>query len=150
MAATKSAIYGVNHMNSNVPTRLNIIWERAVRLAFTVPPIEASSAVVVEPILVPNRIGMAPVSPMILLTPSGPAVAARFWSTAIDAELLWTTVVMTAPTMIPRNGMSATLSISCENIWLCASGSIAAAIILSPEKSIPKANIACPKSVIFS
>ena len=75
---TKSAIYGVNHINISVPTTLNIVCDIAVLLAFTVPPIDASSAVVVEPILVPNSIGIAPARPMILVTPSGPAVAARF------------------------------------------------------------------------
>ena len=78
IAATNLAIKGVNHMKMSVPTTLNIIWESAVRLAFMLPPIEASRAVVVEPIFVPNRIGIAPARPIRLLTPSGPAVLARF------------------------------------------------------------------------
>ena len=52
--------------------------EIAVLLALVVPPIEARSAVVVDPIFVPNKIGIAPTSPIKLDTPSGPAVAAKF------------------------------------------------------------------------
>ena len=70
-----------------VPDKLNIICATAVLFAFTEVPIEAKTAVIVVPILSPNNIGRDPARPK-RLAPSGPACDARFWSTAMVAELL--------------------------------------------------------------
>ena len=92
-------------MNSSEPEILKILCDNAVRCAFFDCPMQANSAVMVVPILSPNRIGIAPSKPRILLTPSGPAVEAKFCSTAMVAELLCTTTVIKVPTSTPKTGI---------------------------------------------
>ena len=72
-----------------LPVILNTLWATAVRFAFLDWPIDANKAVIVVPILSPNKIGNAPWRPMILL-PSTPAWAAKFCNTAIVALELCT------------------------------------------------------------
>ena len=45
------------------PTKLNVTWAAAVRLAATLAPKAAITAVIVVPILSPKRIGKAAASP---------------------------------------------------------------------------------------
>ena len=122
----------------------------AVLLALMEPPIAARTAVIVVPMLEPYRIGIAPASPRILVTPSGPAVAARFWTTAITAEELCTTTVITVPNRTPRTGESCTCSIKSTNTGASAKGFIVSPIILIPTNSIPNPMIVCPKSITIS
>ena len=73
-------------MKISVPPKLNIVCATAVLLAFTDAPTDAIRAVIVVPILLPNKIGKAPVNPITDVTPSGPGVAAKFCRTAITAD----------------------------------------------------------------
>ena len=60
-----------------LPVMLKTLWATAVLLAFLDCPMDAKSAVMVVPMLSPRRMGMAPASPITLLTPSGPAWDAK-------------------------------------------------------------------------
>ena len=59
--------------------------------------------------------GLMKLPPMMLVTPSGPAVDARFCRTAIVAELLCTTTVMHVPSSTPSTGISCTCIIRSTN-----------------------------------
>lgn len=53
-------------INNSDPTTLNNTWKKAARLAGTVPPNEANTAVIVVPMLLPKRNGKAidkPIAP---------------------------------------------------------------------------------------
>ena len=65
-------------INTQVPVILKMLCAIAVRCAFFVCPIDARMAVIVVPMLSPRRIGIAPVRPMTLLTPSAAGWAAKF------------------------------------------------------------------------
>ena len=68
------AAYGFTRKRNKIaPDILNTQCAKAVLLASFDCPIDASTAVIVVPILSPRRIGIAPASPMMLVTPSGPA-----------------------------------------------------------------------------
>ena len=84
-----------------LPVILKILCASAVLLAFLDCPMDANNAVIVVPMLSPNKIGIAPARPITLVTPSGPGCDAKFCSTAIVAELLCTTSVITAPSRTP-------------------------------------------------
>ena len=103
-----------------LPVILNTLCATAVHFAFFDCPIDASNAVIVVPILSPRRIGIAPASPITLVTPSGPACEAKFWSTAIVAELLCTTIVIIIPRITPSTGRSFTFDMSSINTGLDA------------------------------
>ena len=62
----------INQINRKHPLTLKIQCAAAVLLAFLGCPMLASTAVIVVPILSPSRIGIAPVRPITLLTPSAP------------------------------------------------------------------------------
>ena len=64
-------------INTQVPVILKKLCAIAVRFASLDCPMDARSAVIVVPILSPSKIGIAPVSPITLLTPSGPAWEAK-------------------------------------------------------------------------
>ena len=73
MYCTNLANHGIIHTKTKLPLMLKMLCAIAVRLAFFDWPIDARSAVIVVPMLSPSRIGIAPVRPITLVTPSGPA-----------------------------------------------------------------------------
>ena len=137
-------------MNSRHPDTLKMQCATAVRFASLFCPMLAKSAVIVVPILSPRRIGIAPVNPNILVTPSGPAWAAKFCNTAIVALLLCTTRVINVPTKTPSTGIFDTFAIKSVNTGLDASGFITSPIVSIPRNNRPKANIVCPILFTFS
>ena len=141
---------GITSKNTALPVILNTLCATAVLLAFLDCPIEASNAVIVVPMLSPNRIGIAPLRPITLVTPSAAGCDAKFCSTAIVAELLCTTSVMTAPNTTPSTGISDTLPIRSMNTGLLASGFITLPMISIPSNNKPKEKITLPISVTFS
>ena len=75
---TNLANNGMINTKTILPLILNILCAIAVLLAFFDCPIEANRAVIVVPMLSPSRIGIAPVSPITLVTPSGIGCDAKF------------------------------------------------------------------------
>ena len=145
-----SSAYGwINQIKIMLPLILNIQCARAVRLASLLCPRLASNAVIVVPILSPNRIGIAPARPRIL-APFGPACSAKFCKTAMVAELLCTTSVINVPTQTPRIGISATFAIIAVKTGLPASGFITSPIVSIPKKRTPNAKTVCPMFFTFS
>ena len=133
-----------------LPVILKILCASAVLLAFLDCPMDANNAVIVVPMLSPNKIGIAPARPITLVTPSGPGCDAKFCSTAIVAELLCTTNVITAPSITPSTGISATFAISSTKIGLFASGFITLPMISMPSNNRPKEKITRPTFFTFS
>ena len=131
------------------PVILNTLCAIAQRFASLDWPILANNAVMVVPILSPSRIGIAPTNP-ITLAPSGPACDAKLCSTAIVAELLCTTSVISIPTPTPSTGMWLTFSIILINTGLVASGFMTSPIISIPTNNKPNAKIVWPINFIFS
>ena len=84
---------------------------------------------------------IAPASPSILVTPSGPGWEAKFCSTAMVALLLCTTSVISVPTATPSTGICATRSIRSVNTGLDASGFITSPIVSIPRNRRPNAKI---------
>ena len=147
---TKAVKTGIINRNTMLPVILNTLWATAVRFAFLDCPIDARSAVMVVPMLSPKRIGIAPARPITLLTPSGPAWDAKFWSTAIVAELDWTTRVIRSPTSTPSTGTWDTFPIRLIKKGLPARGFITLPIISIPSNSSPKEKITRPIFFSFS
>ena len=147
---TKEASTGIKHKNTILPVILKILWATAVLFAFLDCPMDANSAVMVVPILSPSRIGIAPVRPMTLLTPSGPAWDAKFCSTAMVAELLCTTRVIVIPSSTPNTGTCVTLPIRSRKNGLEASGFMTFPIISIPSNNKPKEKTTIPIFLIFS
>ncbi len=145
-----SAAYGFTRKRNKIaPEILNTQCANAVLLASFGCPIDAITAVMVVPILSPRRIGIAPVRPIILVTPSGPACDAKFCNTAIVALLLCTTSVISAPTATPRTGMCDTFPIISTKNALDARGFITSPIVSIPRNKRPNANIVCPIFLTF-
>jgi len=147
---TNFANHGTRKIKTQLPLILKILCAIAVRFAFLDCPIDARSAVIVVPILSPRRIGIAPVSPITLLTPSGPACDAKFCRTAIVAELLCTTNVMTAPSTTPRTGMDETFPIRSTKTGLPAKGFMTSPMISIPSNKSPNEKITIPIFLTFS
>ena len=150
MKRTNPARTGIKNRNTILPVILKILWATAVLFAFLDCPMDANSAVMVVPMLSPRRIGIAPVSPMTLLTPSGPAWEAKFWSTAMVAELLCTTRVIIMPSNTPRTGIWVTCPMRFKKNGLEASGFITFPMISIPSNNKPKEKITIPMFLIFS
>ena len=129
---------------------MKMVCAIAVLLASRLCPSDASSAVMVVPILSPRRIGIAPTSPRILVTPSTPGWAAKFCRTAIVALLLCTTSVIAVPSRSPSTGIPDTFPIRSVNTGLDASGFITSPMVSMPRNNKPNANIVCPILLIRS
>ena len=139
-----------NQINKKQPEILKIQCATAVLFASFDCPILARSAVIVVPILSPKRIGIAPASPSILVTPSGPGWEAKFCKTAIVALLLCTTSVINVPTATPSTGICATRPIKSVNTGLDANGFMTSPIVSIPRNKRPKAKIVWPILFTFS
>ncbi|CUQ11202.1 Uncharacterised protein [Bacteroides xylanisolvens] len=87
---------------------------------------------------------------MTLLTPSAAGWAAKFCSTAIVAELLCTTSVITPPRSTPKTGVEETSAIRSTKTLLPASGFITCPMISIPSKSSPKEKMTMPIFFSFS
>ena len=139
-----------NQIKRKQPEILKIQWATAVLFASLLCPILARSAVIVVPMLSPSRIGIAPARPRILVIPSAPGCAAKFWRTAMVALLLCTTRVISVPTPTPKTGICATFPIRSVKTWLEASGFITSPMVSIPRKRSPNAKMVCPILFIFS
>ena len=144
MNCTKRANTGRRNINKILPVILKTLCASAVLFAFLDCPMDAKSAVMVVPMLSPRRIGIAPVRPITLVTPSGPACEAKFCNTAMVAELLCTTSVITVPSATPRIGISFTFAIRSTKIALPASGFITLPMISIPSNNSPNEKITRP------
>ena len=129
---------------------LKMLCEIAVRLAALDWPMDASSAVMVVPMLSPSRIGIAPARPITLVTPSAAGCEAKFCSTAIVADELCTTSVIAAPSSTPSAGISETRPIRSVNTALPASGFMTLPIISMPSNNRPNEKMTMPMFFAFS
>ena len=124
--------YGVTRqitVNNTVPIILNNRWITVVRFAFTFIPIDAKTAVIHVPMFCPNKTNTALESGII-------PVDASACKIPTDAEDDWITAVKSAPTKIPRSGLS-NFVIRLINASDSFKGDIAAPIISIPIKRIP-------------